>query len=102
MEGGKGHGPLDESLQVVVAMAEAMQKVQHQGTVGDRLPRSRRESAMPFIWQQYSPTKKIPLRELVELGVEVESPSVPVPEELFLEGEPHLSTRARLVADNVL
>jgi hypothetical protein len=28
--------------------------------------------------------------------------SVPVPEELFLEGEPRLTTRVRLVADDVL
>jgi hypothetical protein len=37
VEGGKGHDPLDESLQVVVTGAEAMQKVQHQGTVDDGL-----------------------------------------------------------------
>jgi hypothetical protein len=37
IEGGKGHGPLDESLQVAIAEAEATHKVQHQGTVGDRL-----------------------------------------------------------------
>jgi hypothetical protein len=32
IKGGKRHNPLDESLQVVVAGAEATQKVQHQGT----------------------------------------------------------------------
>jgi hypothetical protein len=37
MEGAKGRSPLDESLQVAVAGAEATQKVQHQGTVDDRL-----------------------------------------------------------------
>jgi hypothetical protein len=37
MEGGKRHGPLDESLQVAVAGAEATQKVQHQGTGRHRL-----------------------------------------------------------------
>jgi hypothetical protein len=31
MEGGKGHGPIYESLQVAVAVAEATQKVHHQG-----------------------------------------------------------------------
>jgi hypothetical protein len=38
----------------------------------------------------------------VELGVEVKGPSVPVPEELFLESEPRLTARVRLVADDVL
>jgi hypothetical protein len=37
IEGGKRHGPLDESLQVAVPGAEATKKVQHQGAVGDRL-----------------------------------------------------------------
>jgi hypothetical protein len=35
VEGGEGHAPLDESLQVAVAEAEATQEVQHQGTIGD-------------------------------------------------------------------
>jgi hypothetical protein len=64
--------------------------------------RSWRESARPFIWRQYSPHIEIPLGELVELGVEVKSSSVPVPEELFLEGEPRLTAHVRLVADDVL
>jgi hypothetical protein len=38
----------------------------------------------------------------MELGVEVKGPSVPVLEELFLEGEPRLTARVRLVADDVL
>jgi hypothetical protein len=38
----------------------------------------------------------------VELGVEVKGPSIPVPEELFLEGEPLLTARVCLVADDVL
>jgi hypothetical protein len=37
MEGGKGHDPLDESLQVAVVGVEDTQKVQHQGTIGERL-----------------------------------------------------------------
>lgn len=37
MEGGKGDAALDESLQVVIAGVEAIQKVQHQGTVDNRL-----------------------------------------------------------------
>jgi hypothetical protein len=36
MECGKGNGPLDKSLQVAIAGAEATQKVQHQGPVDDR------------------------------------------------------------------
>jgi hypothetical protein len=45
---------------------------------------------------------EVPLREQVELGVEVQSASVPVPEELFFEGEPRLTTCVHLVADDVL
>jgi hypothetical protein len=57
---------------------------------------------MPFIWWQYSPIKRSPLRELVKLGVEIESPSLPFPEELSLESEPHPSSSVRLVADDVM
>jgi hypothetical protein len=39
---------------------------------------------------------------LVELIIDLKGPSVPVPEELFLEGEPRLAGRVRLVADDVL
>jgi hypothetical protein len=38
----------------------------------------------------------------VELSVEVKGPSIPVPEKLFLESEPRLAARVRLVADDVL
>jgi hypothetical protein len=38
----------------------------------------------------------------VELGVEVQGASVLVPEELVFEGEPRLTVRVRLVADDVL
>jgi hypothetical protein len=57
VEGRKGESPLHESLQVAVARAKATQKVEHQGTVSNRLAQvAERESAMPFIWRQYSPT----------------------------------------------
>jgi hypothetical protein len=78
MEGGKGYDPLDESLQVAVAGAEATQKVQHQGTVAEGV-----RHALHLV--VVLPHEEIHLRELVELGVEVEGPSIPVPEELFLE-----------------
>jgi hypothetical protein len=55
---------------------------------------------MPFIWWQYS--RRIPLREQVELHVKVERPSLPVPEELLLEGDPRLACGALLVVDDVL
>jgi hypothetical protein len=42
------------------------------------------------------------LRELVELGVEVERSSLPVPEELPLKSEPCPTSGVRLVADDVL
>jgi hypothetical protein len=46
--------------------------------------------------------REVPLREQVELGVEVQGASVLVPEEPFFEGEPRLTSRVRLVADDVL
>jgi hypothetical protein len=48
------------------------------------------------------PHGEVLLGELVELGVEVKSPSVSVPEKLFLESEPRMASRVRLVADYVL
>jgi hypothetical protein len=48
------------------------------------------------------PHREVPLGELVELGIEGKGPSVSVPEEMFLESEPCLAARVRLVADDVL
>jgi hypothetical protein len=102
MEGGERHSPLDESLQVTVAGLRPRGRFSTKVRSATGSARSRRESARPFICRQYSPTSRSPLVELVELGVEVKSSSVPVPEELFLEGEPRLTARVRLVADDVL
>jgi hypothetical protein len=102
MEGAEGHGPLDESLQVTVAGAKATHEVQHQGAVCHRLTEIA-EGVLPVLHlAAVLPHVEIPLGELVELGVEVKSSSVPVPEELFLEGEPHLMAHVCLVADDVL
>jgi hypothetical protein len=46
--------------------------------------------------------EEVPLREQVELGVEVERPRISIPEELVLESEPRLARSVRLVADDVL
>ena len=46
--------------------------------------------------------REVPLGELVELGVKVNGPSVPVPKKLFLEKKPRLAARVRLVTDDVL
>jgi hypothetical protein len=102
MEGGKGHGPLDESLQMAVAGAEATQEVQHQGTDDHRLTEDAEGVSKTLHLAAVLSHEKVPLRELVELGVEVKGPSVSVPEELFLDGEPRLSAGIRLVADDVL
>jgi hypothetical protein len=102
MECGKRNGPLDESLQVAIAGAEATQKVQHQGPVGDRLAEVAERVHHALHLAAVLIHKEAPLREQVELGVEVQSTSVPVPEELFFEGEPRLATCVRLVADDVL
>jgi hypothetical protein len=102
MECGKGNGPLDESLQVAIAGAEATQKVQHQGPVGDRLAEVAERVCHALHLAAVLVHGEVPLREQVELGVEVQGASVPVPEELFFEGEPRLTARVRLVADDVL
>jgi hypothetical protein len=102
VEGGEGHAPLDESLQVAVAGLRPRRRFSTKVRSTTGSPRSRRESARPFIWRQYSPTERSPLREQVELGVEVECPSIPIPEELVLESEPRLARGVRLVADDVL
>jgi hypothetical protein len=104
MEGGKGNGPLDESLQVAVAEAgaEATQKVQHQGAVDDRLAEVAEGVCHALHLAAVLPHGEIPMRELMELGVEVKGLRVPVHEELVLQGEPSLSTRVRLVTDDVL
>jgi hypothetical protein len=101
MEGGKRCGPLDQSLQVAVAGAEATREVQHQGTVRHRLAEIVEEVRQVHL-AAVLPNGEVPLRELVELGVEVKGPSVPVLEELFLKSEPHLVAHVRLVADDVL
>jgi hypothetical protein len=104
MECGKRNGPLDDSLQVAIAGAEATQKVQHHGSVDDRLvevaERERVRHALHLTVVLVH--GEVPLREQVELGVEVQSTSVSVPEELSFEGEPRLMTRVHLVADDVL
>jgi hypothetical protein len=102
MEGGKRHGPLDEILQVAVQGTEATKKVQQQGVVGDRLAeitervRHALHLAAVFVHGEF------PLREHVELGVEVECPSLPILEELVLESEPRLTGCVRLITDDVL
>jgi hypothetical protein len=102
MEGGEGHDPLDESLWVTVAGAEATQEVQHHGAVCHRLAEITEGLRQALHLAAVLPHVEIPLGELVELCIEVQGTSVPVPEELFLEGEARLTTRVRLVADDVL
>jgi hypothetical protein len=102
MEGGEGTAPLDESLQVAVAGPEATQEVQHQGTIGNWLTEiAERVSEALHLAAVFS-HGEVPQREQVELGVEVECPSIPIPEELVLESEPRLARSVRLVADDVM
>jgi hypothetical protein len=102
MEGGEGHTPLDESLQVTVAGAEATQEVQHQGTIGEWLAEVTERVCQALHLVAVLSHGEVPLREQVELGVEVECPRIPIPEELVLESEPRLARSVRLVADDVL
>jgi hypothetical protein len=102
MECGKGNDPLDESLQVAIAGAEATQKVQHQGPVGDKLAEVAERVHHALHLAAVLVHREVPLREQVDLSIEVQGTSVPIPEELFFEGEPRLTTRVRLVTDDVL
>jgi hypothetical protein len=102
VEGGEGHDPLDENLQVVVAGAEATQKVQHQGTVDDGHTEVVDRVCHVLHFAAVFSHGETPLREPVKLGIEVERLSLPVPEELSLESEPHLASSVCLVADDVL
>jgi hypothetical protein len=102
VEGGEEHAPLDESLQVTVAGAEATQEVQHQGTIGNWLAEIAERVSEALHLAAVFAHGEVPLREQVELGVEVECPSIPIPEELVLESEPRLARSVRLVADDVL
>jgi hypothetical protein len=102
VEGGEGHTPLDESLQVAVAGAEATQEVQHQGTIDNWLTEIAERVSQALHLAAVFSHGKVPLREQVELVIEVECPSIPIPEELVLESEPRLARSVRLVVDDVL
>jgi hypothetical protein len=102
VEGGERHAPLDESLQVAIAGAEATQEVQHQGTIGDRLAEVAERVSQALHLAAVFSHGEVPLSEQVELGVEVECPCLPIPEELVLESEPRLACSVRLIADDVL
>jgi hypothetical protein len=79
-----------------------MQKVQNQGTVRHWLTEIVEGVRQVFHLAAVLLHGEVPLGELVELGIEVKSLGVLVPEELFLEGEPRLAARVRLVMDDVL
>jgi hypothetical protein len=102
VEGGEGHAPLDESLQVAVAGAEATQEVQHQGTIDDWLAEVVERVCKALHLTAVLSYGEVPLREQVELGIEVERPCIPIPEELVLESKPRLARSVRLIADDVL
>jgi hypothetical protein len=90
VEGGEGHDPLDESFQVAVAGAEATQKVQYKGTVGNGLAEVVERVRHALHLAVVLAHGEVLLREQVELRVEVECPSLSVPEELLLEGKSSL------------
>ena len=87
---------------MAIAGAEATQKVQHQGPVGDRLAEVAERVRHALHLAAVLVHGEVPLREQVELGVEVERPRIPIPEELVLESEPRLACSVRLIADDVL
>jgi hypothetical protein len=87
---------------VAVAGAEATQEVQHQGTIGDRLAEVAERVSQALHLAAVFSHGEVPLSEQVELGVEVECPCLPIPEELVLESEPRLACSVRLIADDVL
>jgi hypothetical protein len=82
---------------VAVVRAEATREVQHQGTAHHWLTKIIEGVYQTFHLAAVLLHGEVPLGELVELSVEVESPSVLIPEELFLESEPRLAARVCLV-----
>jgi hypothetical protein len=87
---------------VAVAGAEATQKIQHQGTVGNRLVEVTERACHALHLAVVLSHGETPLGEQVELGVEMERSSLPDPEELVLEKEPRLASGVCLVTDDVL
>jgi hypothetical protein len=87
---------------VAVVGAEATQEVQHQGAISDGLAEVAERVCQALHLAAVLSHGEVPLREQVELGVEVERPRIPIPEELVLESEPRLARSVRLVADGVL
>ena len=65
------NGPLDESLQVAIAWAEATQMVQHHGSVGDSLAEVAERVHHALHLASVLVHGQVPLREQVKLGVEV-------------------------------
>jgi hypothetical protein len=87
---------------VAVAGAEATQEVQHQGTIDDWLAEVVERVCKALHLTAVLSYGEVPLREQVELGIEVERPCIPIPEELVLESKPRLARSVRLIADDVL
>ena len=87
---------------MAVARTEATQEVQHQGTVHHWLTEIAEGVRQAFHLAAVLLHGEVPLGELVKLCVEVKGPSIPVPEELFLESEPRLATHVCLVTGDVL
>jgi hypothetical protein len=81
VEGGEGHDPLDESLKVALAGVETTKKVQHQCMVDDGLAEVAERVHHTLHLAAVLTHGEIPLREHVELSVEVEHTSLPVLEE---------------------
>jgi hypothetical protein len=79
-----------------------MKKVQYHGAVGDMLAEITERVCHALHLAVVFFHGEFPLREQVELGVEVERSSLPIPEELVLESEPRLTGDVRLITDDVL
>lgn len=72
------------NLQVVVAWSETSQKVQHKGAIGDGLAGTAKGVRHSLHPTAVLADGEVPLGEHAERGVEVESPGLPVAEELGL------------------
>lgn len=100
MKGREQDQASDPSAEVIVALVEALEKVEYVRVIGDRLLKVRgRPPCLLFVVFGY---REVPLDEGLEGGVEVESTSLASAEELLLNGNLDLTGSATMLANDVL
>jgi hypothetical protein len=86
VEGREWDQASDPSLEVIVALVEAPEKVEDERAIGDRLPKVTRGGRHVLHLAAVLNDREIPLDKGSKGGVKVESTSLTVAEELLLNG----------------